>query len=141
MTERDYAYIKARNKLAGELDIKRILQSLRLFRASLRFLTTPKQRKLLRLQAANNVIEVTPEEYGALKTPLKKKVLSDILRQQNESSDFESDAGNEFLCSLDFEKERPDDKEMELVKGVLPPNERRKVGLADEPYEPGLFKI
>jgi hypothetical protein len=87
---------------------------------------------LLRLQAANNVIEVTPEEYTALKTPLKKKLLSDILKQHNESSDFESDAGNEFLCSLDFEKERPDDKEMELVKGVLPPNERRNVGLADD---------
>jgi hypothetical protein len=132
MTERDYAYIKARQKLASELDIKRVLQSLRLFRASLRFLTTPKQRKLLRLQAANNVIEVTPEEYTALKTPLKKKLLSDILKQHNESSDFESDAGNEFLCSLDFEKERPDEKEMELVKGVLPPNERRNVGLADD---------
>jgi hypothetical protein len=41
---------------------------------------------------------------------------------------------------LDFDKEIPNDKEIELVKGILPPNERRMVGLTDEPYSFDLPK-
>jgi hypothetical protein len=41
---------------------------------------------------------------------------------------------------LDFNKEIPDDKEINLVKGILPPNERRMMGLTDELYSFDLPK-
>jgi len=74
-TPRDYAFKKGQEKLAAEMDIKRVLNTLRLFRVSLKFLTTPTQRKLLRMQAENNVIELKPSEYENLKKPLGKKRL------------------------------------------------------------------
>ena len=52
----EYRFFKARAQLASELDIKRILRSLRLMRAFIKFSTTKTDRQLLRMQAADNVI-------------------------------------------------------------------------------------
>jgi hypothetical protein len=58
----EYLYFKARAQLASELDIKRILRSLRLMRAFIKFKTNRKERQLLRMQAASNVIVLNEEE-------------------------------------------------------------------------------
>lgn len=67
--------MKAEQQLASELDIKRILYSLRLFRTALKFLLTPNQRKLLRLQASNSLVEVRDDEHKSLQKPLPLKDL------------------------------------------------------------------
>ena len=46
---RDYNYFKAATKLASELDIKRILRTLRLMRVFLKYRTTRNERKLMRM--------------------------------------------------------------------------------------------
>jgi hypothetical protein len=61
----DYNYLKSRQKLATELDIKRILKSLRYLRSTVRFLTNSNERRLLRLQANYTVADEaknTPNE-------------------------------------------------------------------------------
>ena len=45
----DYNYFKSRHRLASELDIKRILTTLRYLRSAVKFLTTSSERKWLRL--------------------------------------------------------------------------------------------
>ena len=102
MTERDYAYKKAAHKLTAELDIKRILSTLRLFRATLKFLTTPKQRKLLRMQAKENVIEVRPAEYESLTKPIAGKDYITLLQELKEDTDFDSEKQDDFISNLDY---------------------------------------
>lgn len=131
MTETDYAYKKAQQKLASELDIKRILNSIRLFRVALKFLTTPTQRKLLRMQAANNVVEVDVEEYESLKKPLAKKDLHDLLKEHGESSAYSSHDALEFISTLEYEKGKPpEENELDLIRGILPPNDRETQGVS-----------
>ena len=45
----DYNYFKSRHRLASELDIKRILTTLRYLRNAVKFLTSGTERKWLRL--------------------------------------------------------------------------------------------
>lgn len=45
----DYNYLKSQQKLASELDIKRIVKTLRYLRSSVRYLTNSTERRLLRL--------------------------------------------------------------------------------------------
>ena len=52
----EYRYFKALAQLASEMDVKRILKSLRFMRAFVRFRTTKTERQLLRMQATDNVV-------------------------------------------------------------------------------------
>jgi hypothetical protein len=45
----DYNYFKSRHRLESELDIKRILTTLRYLRSAVKFLTSSSERKWLRL--------------------------------------------------------------------------------------------
>lgn len=129
LTERDYAYKKATHKLTAELDIKRIMNSLRVFRSALKFLTTSDQRKLIRMQAANNVIEVRPEEYENLTKPIPSKDYWGIMRQLKEDSDFTSENQDEFITNLKYPPGvKPTVQEMNLIRGVMPPYDRMKNG-------------
>lgn len=73
MAADDLVYLKARQRLASELDIKRILNTLRLFRVTLKYLVTPRQRKLLRLQSECEVIELRDKDEAILKHSLSAK--------------------------------------------------------------------
>ena len=64
-THDDYLYMKARTKLASELDIQRILSSLRLFRNFIKFRMTKTERRLLRMQE-DNVVTVTDAQIKDL---------------------------------------------------------------------------
>lgn len=128
-TERDYAYKKATHKLTAELDIKRIMNSLRLFRATFKFLTTPTQRKLLRMQAQNNVIEVRPAEYENLTKPIAGKDYWKIMEQLKEDSDFTSEDMDEFISTLNYPPgKNPGTNELDLIRGVMPPYDRQRQG-------------
>jgi hypothetical protein len=47
----------------------------------MKFLISPKKRKLLRLQASNSLIEVQEHEHKALKKPVLIKSLQELLRE------------------------------------------------------------
>ena len=81
MHHEDLVFLKARQRLASELDIMRILQTLRLFRVTLKYLVTPRQRKLLRLQADRDVVEVNEKEHENLKKPLLVKNYRRLLKE------------------------------------------------------------
>ena len=77
--------------MASEMDIKRILKTLRLMRVFFKYRTTRIERKLMRMQADANVIEVNVDlEEKNLKKPLYKQSLTDIMIFNQESSAFES---------------------------------------------------
>jgi hypothetical protein len=87
----------------------------------------------MRMQARSKVIEVQPEEYDALKRPLKTKRLYDLLKEQGESSDFTTDDAEEFIKHFSFDRDKPPTREeLELVRGIMPPNDQLREGLGDK---------
>jgi len=90
----EYLYFKARAQLASELDIKRILRSLRLMRAFIKFKTNRKERQLLRMQAASNVIVLNEEEDLTELKNLQNDSLKENLIQQGDSSAFDFEDHN-----------------------------------------------
>ena len=76
----EYRYFKARAQLASELDIKRILRSLRFMRAFIKFKTTKAERKLLRMQAIENVIHIDIGEDVKNLEDLQNRSLKQILK-------------------------------------------------------------
>jgi hypothetical protein len=77
--------------LAAELDISRILNSLRFMRNAVRYLTTQRERMLLRMQADKIMIVVKEEEYAQLKLAVSKKSLTELLKHGEDSSMCETD--------------------------------------------------
>jgi hypothetical protein len=53
-----YVYLKAKERLEGELDINQFIKHGRLLRNAFKFLTTKRERHLVRMQADKNVIVV-----------------------------------------------------------------------------------
>lgn len=85
------------------------------------------------MQAANNVVEVKPEEFENLKKPGAGKDLHDLLIQNGDSSCFETDEQLEFITTLDYDKDKPPShKELELIEGILPQNDRETQGVVDK---------
>ena len=89
-TSSEYLYFKAQAQLASELDIKRILKSLRLMRSFIKFKTTKTERKLLRMQAANNVVVLHQGEDVRKLYDLQNLSLKKLLKYQGDSSAFDS---------------------------------------------------
>lgn len=87
----DDEFKKSTHKLAAELDITRILNSLRFMRNAVRYLTTRRERMLLRMQADKIMIVVKEEEKAQLKQDVSKKSLPEILKSVEESSMYETD--------------------------------------------------
>jgi len=53
----DYNFFKSRQRLASELDIKRILMTLRYLRSAVKFLTSSSERKWLRMQSTGLIVD------------------------------------------------------------------------------------
>ncbi len=71
----DYNYFKSRHRLASELDVKRILLTLRYLRSAVKFLTSAHERKWLRMQAEYVVVDESHNERGdLLKNPKLKSL-------------------------------------------------------------------
>jgi hypothetical protein len=56
LSDSDWHFIKAKEKLENELDIEHLIKNNRLLKNALNFLTTKRERYLLRMQANKNVI-------------------------------------------------------------------------------------
>ena len=61
-----WVYLKAKSKLAKELDIKRFITNLHLIHNAVKFLTTARQRSLMRMKADKNVIVLKEDEKELL---------------------------------------------------------------------------
>jgi hypothetical protein len=57
-----YVYLKAKERLEGELDIERFIKNSRLLRNAFKFLTTKRERHLVRMQSDKNVIVVREQD-------------------------------------------------------------------------------
>ena len=87
----DYNYFKSRHRLASELDIKRILLTLRYLRSAVKFLTSAPERKWLRMQAEYVVVDESHNHRSDLMTDPQKKTLSELREMDENSSAFETD--------------------------------------------------
>ena len=76
--DKDWKMLKAQSKLAKELDIKRFINNLHFMQNALNFLTTERQRKLLRMKADKNVIFLEDSDKELLAKPLDKLNLREL---------------------------------------------------------------
>ena len=58
--------MKAYAKLDRDLDIKRFISKFHFIQNAMKFLTTSKQRKLIRMKADKNVLTITQKDKDAL---------------------------------------------------------------------------
>ena len=113
----EYRYFKARAQLASELDIKRILQSLRLMRAFIKFKTTREERQLFRMQAMDNVIILEKAEDVTKLEDLQNRSLKELFKYQGISSDFDFDYQKIILQKISQDLTN---KKMKLFQGLFP---------------------
>ena len=88
---------------------------------ALKFLTTERQRNLLRLKADKNVIEYNEyEDKDLLDESLDKLSLAEITNMHGDSTVFESDEFVGFIEKLEKEvvATKLEDKEWQLLKGI-----------------------
>lgn len=62
ISDEKYVYLKAKERLEGELDIERFIKNSRLLRNAFKFLTTKRERHLVRMQSDKNVIVVREQD-------------------------------------------------------------------------------
>ena len=100
--EDDIYYAKARIKLSSELDVKRMLQSLRNLENTVKILTSKRERRLVRMQDDKNVIRLNDLDYHHLRKNFDDYSLNDLQKLNGDSSEFGTD---DFLdYSQDLQK-------------------------------------
>jgi hypothetical protein len=62
LNDSDWHFLKAKEKLERELDIEHFIKNIRLLRNAFKFLTTRRERYLVRMQADKNVIMFREED-------------------------------------------------------------------------------
>lgn len=62
LNDSDWHFLKAKDKLEHELDIEHFIKNIRLLRNAFKFLTTRRERYLVRMQADKNVIMFREED-------------------------------------------------------------------------------
>jgi len=92
MNDDELHYLKARETLNKELDIKHFIKNIRLLRNSLKFLTTRKERHLVRMQADKNVVVVNKQD--------KDELAHDDYELHDQSSEMGSDHYEEVLKEM-----------------------------------------
>jgi hypothetical protein len=74
------------------------------------------------MQASISLLEVRDDEHKSLQKPLPLKDLKELLRDQGDSSAFDSADGAAFLGGLKEAKQS--DRDLDLLIGVLPQSQR-----------------
>ena len=89
--EDDLYYQKARLKLACELDIKRMLQSIRNLENTIKLTTTKRERRMVRMQKDKNVIIFNNSDDPHLRKNFDDYTLNDLQKLNGDSSAFGTD--------------------------------------------------
>lgn len=111
--------MKARHRLASELDIKRILSTLRYLRSAVKYMTSHSERNLLRMQAKPIVVDESRNHRKELANPVEQKTLKDLLRVEESTSDFDSTKQFKFMANLIDKDFWPKQKHLRLICGVF----------------------
>jgi hypothetical protein len=82
--------LKAKERLEGELDINQFIKHSRLLRNAFKFLTTKRERHLVRMQADKNVIVLREQDKSHLAGDT-----DDLM--EGDSTEFESDEYEEYI--------------------------------------------
>ena len=86
------------------------------------------------MQANQLMIAVNDDEMDALKQPLVKKSLPDIIKRGEDSSAFETEDQIEFMNSLGSkDSTQPSDLEVELIAGLFHNKALVDKSLLDQP--------
>lgn len=87
-TKTDWYFLKARSKLAKELDIQRLIKNIIKMKIQMKFLTTHTERRLAGMQASNKIIVMKKDDKIKLTKPLNKMTLRDLQDLDSNSSVF-----------------------------------------------------
>jgi hypothetical protein len=119
-SEEDWHYIKARNKVHAEMDIVRMIKLRRLVDNSLKFLTTKRERRLVKMQADRNVIQLRNFEKKILLKTFKTP--EETNRLHGDSSGFDSGHHQEYFAEIRKQHEDNEitftDREIKLIAGI-----------------------
>ena len=119
-----YVYLKAKEKLEGELDINRFIKNSRLLRNAFKFLTTKRERHLVRMQSDKNVIVVRDQDKAHL-------IGEKDSNMEGDSTEFESDEYEEYIQELlkdvDENRIKLTDQERNLVTGISKQNSKQQL--------------
>jgi hypothetical protein len=110
----DKLYLRANKRLEKELDVCRVLKNMRYMRNALVYLTSKQERRLLKMQASQNVFDLRR---------LEKKPTNTIIQNGSDnSSDFASDfyqgEVREMLNKNTIWKLKLAPKELSLLQGI-----------------------
>ena len=106
--DNEWHYLKAKDRLDKELDIECFIKNVRLLKNAFKFLTTRRERYLVRMQADKNVIILREED----KQDLVRKLTTN-LTLHGDSSEFESDQHEKYVKIL---KEGVKDNRIKLTE-------------------------
>lgn len=81
LKDEEWHYLKAQDRIDYEFDIEHLIKNVRLLKNAFKFLTTKRERRLVRMQADKNVIVLREEDKKILLGDGKKELVDD-------SSDF-----------------------------------------------------
>ena len=98
-TEDDLYFMKAKERLAKEMDLKQFIYNNRAARNSLKFLTTRQERRLVRMQADRNVLFLEDGEKQILADGTEL-TLEQKIGLNGDSSEFASGDYEEYVTSL-----------------------------------------
>ena len=73
-----WLYLKAKSKLAKELDIKKFITNIHLVQNAVKFLTTQNQRKLLKMTANKNIVVLAKEDKEKLEKSIEQLSLTEL---------------------------------------------------------------
>jgi hypothetical protein len=119
ISDEKFVYLKAKKRLEGELDIYQFVKHGRLLRNAFKFLTTKRERHLVRMQADKNVIVVREQDKAHLAGETDQQM-------EGDSTEFESSEYEEYITDLAKSvyaaKVRLTKREQNLITGITSQN-------------------
>lgn len=119
-----FVYLKAKQRLEAELDIYQFVKHGRLLRNAFKFLTTKRERHLVRMQADKNVIVVREQDKAHLAGETDQPM-------EGDSTEFESSEYEEYITdlakSVNGAKVRLTQRESNLITGITSQNAKQQI--------------
>ena len=115
LKDEEWHYLKAQDRINYEFDIEHLIKNVRLLKNAFKFLTTKRERCLVRMQADKNLIVVREEDKKVLLGDVKKELVDD-------SSDFFSEEYESYVKelhqSVNNNRVQLTDRESQLLSGI-----------------------
>jgi len=96
----DYFAMKASMRLAKEMDIKKFIQSIRANRNSMKFLTTQRERRIVKMQADKNVLTLEEGDKQMLEEDREDLSPAELNKLIGDSSPFTSEDYADYITEI-----------------------------------------